>query len=270
MQPMVTIALRAARKAGDIIAQAYEQLDVIKVQKKEANDYVTEVDKASERAIISDLRKAYPNHGFLGEETGHQPGEGEGKDYLWIIDPLDGTTNFIHGIPHFAVSIACQYRGRIEHAVVLDVMRQEEFTASRGHGASANGKRIRVTSRPGLNGAVLGTGFPFREGQMDNLDNYMSMFRSMIGDTAGIRRPGAAALDLAYVAAGRFDGFWEFGLNEWDMAAGSLLVQEAGGLIGDFRGGNKHLEKGQVVCGGNKVFREILTRIQPFLTEDMK
>ncbi|WP_281646263.1 inositol monophosphatase family protein [Parendozoicomonas sp. Alg238-R29] len=270
MQPMVTIALRAARTAGEIIVQGYEQLDVIKVQKKEANDYVTEIDKAAERAIISTLKKAYPDHGFLGEESGHQPGSGEGEDYLWIIDPLDGTTNFIHGLPQFAVSIACQYRGRIEHAVVFDPMRLEEFTASRGHGAALNGRRLRVTSRTGLQGALLGTGFPFREGQLAHMNNYMSMFRSLVGETAGIRRPGAAALDLAYVAAGRYDGFWEFGLKEWDMAAGSLLVTEAGGLVADFRGGNKHLEKGQIVCGAPRVFKEVLTKIQPFLTEDMK
>ena len=270
MQPMVTIALRAARKAGDIIVQGYEQLDVIKVQKKQANDFVTEIDQAAERAIIYTLKKAYPDHGFLGEETGHQPGEGEGKDYLWIIDPLDGTTNFIHGVPHFAVSIACQYKGRIEHAVVLDPVRLEEFTASRGQGAALNGRRIRVTNRTSLQGALLGTGFPFREDQMHYLDNYMSMFKSMVGETAGIRRAGAAALDLAYVAAGRFDGFWEAGLKPWDMAAGTLLIQEAGGLIADFRGGNKHMDKGHVVCGAPKVFKEILTRIQPFLIEEMK
>ncbi len=267
---MVTIALRAARKAGDIIAQGFEQLDLIKVQKKEPNDYVTDIDKAAERAIISTLKKAYPDHGFLGEESGHQPASGEGEDYLWIIDPLDGTTNFIHGVPQFAVSIACQYRGRIEHAVVFNPISQEEFTASRGHGASMNGRRMRVANLTSLKGALLGTGFPFREDQLTNLDNYVGMFRSLVGDTAGIRRPGAASLDLAYVAAGRFDGFWEFGLKEWDMAAGLLLIQEAGGLIGDFRGGNKHMEKGQIVCGNPKVFKEILTRIQPFLSEDMK
>ncbi|CAM3841977.1 inositol monophosphatase family protein [Parendozoicomonas haliclonae] len=267
---MVTMALRAAHKAGEIIAQGYEQLDVIKVQNKEPNDYVTEIDKASERAIIASLKKSYPDHGFLGEETGHQPGQGEGADYLWIIDPLDGTTNFIHGVPHFAVSIACVYRGKVEHAVVYNPVTREEFTASRGKGAAMNGRRIRVTNRLGLRGALLGTGFPFRQDQMNYLDNYMSMFRSLVGLTAGIRRPGAASLDLAYVAAGRFDGFWEFGLKEWDMAAGILLITEAGGLVGDFRGGNKHMEKGQIVCGNLKVFKEILTTIQPFVAEDMK
>ncbi len=267
---MVTMALRAALKAGEIIAQGYEKLDVIKVQNKEPNDYVTEIDKASERSIITNLKKAYPDHGFLGEETGHQPGKGEGEDYLWVIDPLDGTTNFIHGVPQFAVSIACVYRGRVEHAVVYNPISREEFTASRGKGAALNGRRIRVANRLSLKGALLGTGYPFRADQMVYLDSYMSMFRSLIGPTAGIRRMGAASLDLAYVAAGRFDGFWEIGLKEWDMAAGALLIQEAGGLVGDIRGGHKHMEKGNIVCGNPKIFKEILTTIQPFVTEDIK
>lgn len=267
---MVNIALRAARKAGDIIAQAYQRLDTVEVQAKSTNDYVTNVDKAAERAIISILRKSYHDHGFMGEESGHQPGTGEGENYLWIIDPLDGTTNFIHGMPQFAVSIACQYKGRIEHAVILDPIRQEEFTASRGHGATLNDKRIRVSDRASLKGALIGTGFPFHEDQTGNLDNYLNMFRSLVGDTAGIRRAGAASLDLAYVAAGRFDGFWEFGLHEWDMAAGCLLIIEAGGFAGDFRGGDKHMEKGQIVCGNPKCFREILTRIRPFVSETME
>lgn len=266
---MINIALRAARKAGDIIAHAYQKLDTINVQAKSTNDYVTDIDTAAERAIISILKRSYPEHGFKGEESGYQPGTGEGECYLWIIDPLDGTTNFIHGMPQFAVSIACQYKNRIEHAIVLDPIRQEEFIASRGHGASLNGKRIRVSNRPSLKGALISTGFPFRESQMASLDHYLSMFRSFIGDTAGIRRAGAASLDLAYVAAGRFDGFWEFGLHDWDIAAGCLLITEAGGFVGDFRGGDKHLEKGQIVCGNPKCFREILTRIQPFISENM-
>lgn len=264
MQPMVTIALRAARKAGDIITQAFNQLDALKVETKQANDYVTQVDRAAERAIIQVLKKAYPDHSFLGEESGFQEGKAEGADYQWIIDPLDGTTNFIRGIPHFAVSIACMYRGRIEHAVVFDPMRDEEFCASRGRGASVNGRRIRVSGLRGLDGALLGTGLPFREDQQMFAENYYSMLRTLSQGTAGIRRPGAAALDLAYVAAGRFDGFWELGLREWDMAAGCLLVTEAGGLIGDIKGGNKHLETGHLVCGTPKCFKEMLMRIQPF------
>ena len=270
MQPMANIALRAARKASEIIMQAYQQLDKLKVQAKATTDYVTEVDRAAELYIIKALKKAYPNHGILGEESGHQPGKGEGEDYLWIIDPLDGTTNFIHGVPHFAISIACIRRGEIEHAVVLDPVRQEEFVASRGRGASMNGCRIRVSTRTSLQGALLGTGLPFHPDQMPDVECYLDMLRNLIGDTAGIRRAGVASLDLAYVASGRYDAFWEFGLKEWDMAAGCLLITEAGGLVADFRGGNKHLEKHQLVCGNPKCFKALLTRIQPFLSERMK
>ncbi|MGH8360519.1 MAG: type III secretion system regulator SuhB, partial [Pseudomonas sp.] len=213
MQPMLNIALRAARSASELIFRSIERLDTIKVDEKDAKDYVSEVDRAAEQKIIDALRKAYPTHGILGEETGLHKGSGEGEDYLWIIDPLDGTTNFLRGIPHFAVSIACKYRGRLEHAVVLDPVRQEEFTASRGRGAQLNGRRLRVSGRTSLDGALLGTGFPFRDDQMDNLENYLGMFRALVGQTAGIRRAGAASLDLAYVAAGRFDAFWESGLS---------------------------------------------------------
>ena len=270
MQPMLNIALRAARSAGELIIRSAERLDVISVTEKEASDYVSEVDRAAEQCIIQALRKAYPTHGILGEESGLQPGSGEGTDYLWIIDPLDGTTNFLRGVPHFAVSIACRYRGRLEHGVVLDPVRQEEFTASRGRGAALNGKRLRVSKRKGLEGALLGTGFPFREGQLDELDNYLGMFRALIGPTAGLRRAGAASLDLAYVAAGRYDAFWEFGLSEWDMAAGALLVQEAGGLVSDFTGDHQYLEKGQIVAGNTKCFKAVLTTLQPHSSSALK
>lgn len=270
MQPMLNIALRAARSAGELIFRSIERLDVISVNEKDAKDYVTEVDRAAELSIVQALRKAYPNHGILGEEGGLLEGKGEGADYLWIVDPLDGTTNFIRGVPHFAVSIACKYKGRLEHAVVLDPVRQEEFTASRGRGAALNGRRLRVSPRKSLEGALLGTGFPFRENQLDNMDSYLGMFRSLVGQTAGIRRAGSASLDLAYVAAGRFDAFWEFGLSEWDMAAGALLVQEAGGLVSDFTGGHDFLEKGHVVAGNTKCFKAVLTAIQPHLPPSMK
>ncbi len=270
MQPMLNIALRAARSAGELIFRSIERLDVLSVNEKDARDYVTEVDRAAEQTILSVLRKAYPNHGYMAEESGLIQGTGEGADYLWIIDPLDGTTNFIHGLPHFAVSIACKYRGRLEHAVVLDPVRQEEFTASRGRGAALNGKRIRVSNRRSLEGALLGTGFPFRDRQLDHLDSYLGMFRSLVGQTAGIRRAGAASLDLAYVAAGRFDAFWEFGLSEWDMAAGALLVQEAGGLASDFSGGHEFLDKGHIVAGNTKCFKAVLTAIQPHLPPALK
>ena len=270
MQPMLNIALRAARSAAEQIFRSIERLDVIAVDEKKAKDYVTEVDRMAEQTIIAALRKAYPNHGFLGEEGGLIEGSGEGADYQWIIDPLDGTTNFVRGIPHFAVSIACKYRGRLEHAVVLDPVRQEEFTASRGRGAALNGRRLRVSPRKSLEGALLGTGFPFRDEQLESLENYLGMFRALTGQTAGIRRAGAASLDLAYVAAGRFDAFWEFGLSEWDMAAGVLLVQEAGGLVSDFTGGHEFLEKGHVVAGNTKCFKAVLTAIQPHLSASMK
>src|SRR5450830_295298 len=251
MQPMLNIALRAARSASELIFRSIERLDTIKVDEKDAKDYVSEVDRAAEQKIIDALRKAYPTHSILGEETGMHKGSGEGEDYLWIIDPLDGTTNFLRGIPHFAVSIACKYRGRLEHAVVLDPVRQEEFTASRGRGAQLNGRRLRVSGRT-------------------NLDNYLGMFRALVGQTAGIRRAGAASLDLAYVAAGRFDAFWESGLSEWDMAAGALLIQEAGGLVSDFTGGHDFLEKGHVVAGNTECFKAVLTAIQPHLPASLK
>jgi len=270
MQPMLNIALRAARSAGELIIRSTERLDVISVSEKDARDYVSEIDRNAEQLIITALRKAYPNHGILGEESGLSQGSGDGADYLWIIDPLDGTTNFLRGVPHYAVSIACKYRGRLEHAVIIDPVRQEEFTASRGRGAALNGRRLRVGSRKSLEGALLGTGFPFRDGQMDNLEAYLSMFRSLVGQTAGVRRAGAASLDLAYVAAGRFDAFWEFGLSEWDIAAGALLIQEAGGLVSDFSGGHDFLEKGQVVAGNSKCFKAVLTAIQPHLTPSLK
>ncbi len=186
MQPMLNIALRAARSAGELIFRSIERLDVISVNEKDAKDYVTEVDRAAEQTIVAALRKAYPTHAIMGEEGGFIEGSGEGADYLWVIDPLDGTTNFIHGVPHFAVSIACKYKGRLEHAVVLDPVRQEEFTASRGR----NGRRLRVSGRKSLEGALLGTGFPFRDNQIDNLDNYLNMFRSLVGPPRRRRQSG--------------------------------------------------------------------------------
>lgn len=270
MQPMLTIALRAARSAGEMIMRSLERIDAINVTEKEAKDYVTEVDRAAEQIIVQAIQKAYPEHAIIGEEGTVAAGKGAGAEYQWIIDPLDGTTNFIRGIPHFAISIACKYRGRVEHAVVLDPVRQEEFTASRGRGAAVNGRRIRVSNRKGLEGAVLGTGFPFRGSQLDYIDNYLGMFRDLSQSTAGIRRAGAASLDLAYVAAGRFDAFWEYGLFEWDMAAGSLLIQEAGGLVSDFVGGHDYLENGRIVAGNAKCFKAVLTAIQPHLPESFK
>ncbi len=252
---MLNIALRAARKAGELIERALERVDVVNFEEKGRNDFVTDVDKAAEKEILYHLRKAFPEHCFLGEETGRS---GTSSDYEWIIDPLDGTTNFIHGIPHFAISIACLYRGQIEHAVVLNPMSREEFTASRGKGATLNGRRIRVAARNGLKGALIGTGIPFNGYSLENITPYLAALQDIAGQTAGIRRPGAASLDLAYVAAGRFDGFWEMNLKPWDIAAGILLVKEAGGMVSDFKGGNSFMEKGNIVCASPKVFKPLL------------
>jgi len=245
---MLNIAVRAARSAGDLIARRMERLDSIAVETKQRNDYVTEVDREAEARIIQTLQRSYPDHGILAEESGRQ----EGNDYVWIIDPLDGTTNFLHGFPHFAVSIALANRGRLEQAVIYDPMRQDLFTASRGDGAALNDRRIRVSSRKGLEGALLGTGFPYRDDQPD--DAYMAILREFMKQTAGIRRPGSAALDLAWLAAGRIDGFWEAGLQPWDIAAGALLVREAGGIVGDLWGGDDYMASGNILGANPKVF----------------
>ena len=260
MHPMLNVAINAARKAGNIIGRSLEHVDVLEVATKSKNDFVSEVDRRAEQAIIETLHKAYPHHGILAEESGSHAGD----DYEWVIDPLDGTTNFIHGFPQFAVSIALRHKGRLEQGVVYDPISQELYTASRGGGAQLNGRRIRVSKRRGLEGALLGTGFPFK--QQQHLDAYLGTFKALFTDTAGIRRAGAASLDLAYVAAGRLDGFWEIGLSPWDMAAGVLLVQEAGGLVGDFAGGHDFLQTGNVVTGNPKVFKAILQNIRPHLT----
>lgn len=265
MQPMLSMALRAARAAGAIIFQSAERVDLMDIEAKGYNDYVTKVDRTAERAILDVLQKAYPDHGFHAEESGLREGKGEGRDWLWIIDPLDGTTNFIHSLPQFAVSIAVQHKGVTEHAVVLDPMRREEFTASRGGGAAMNGRRLRVTARKTLEGALVGTGFPFRKDQMEHVDAYLGMFKAVASEAAGLRRPGAASLDLAYVAAGRYDGFFEFGLSPWDMAAGDLLVREAGGLVSDFAGGHNYLESGNIVAGNPKLLKSLLTTLAPHL-----
>jgi myo-inositol-1(or 4)-monophosphatase len=264
MHPMLNIAVRAARTAGDLIVRHLDRVDQLTVTSKHRNDFVTEVDRQAEQAIIRVLRKAYPDHGILAEESGTQTGD----EYCWIIDPLDGTTNFLHGFPQFAVSIALRNQGRIEQGVVYDPLRQELFTATRGSGAQLNNRRIRVSRLTGLEGALLGTGFPFK--MQEYLDAYLAMFRSLFTDTAGIRRAGAAALDLAYVAAGRLDGFWEIGLKPWDMAAGALLIQEAGGIVGDFAGGHTFLDNGNVAAGNPKVFAAIIRAIRPHLPADLQ
>jgi myo-inositol-1(or 4)-monophosphatase len=255
MHPMLNTAVKAARKAGSIINRASLDVDLVKVASKGRSDFVTEVDRAAEQAIVDILLKAYPDHAILAEESGAS-GDSE---YTWIIDPLDGTTNFIHGFPQYAVSIALRHREHVTQAVVYDPTRNELFTASRGRGAFLNERRIRVSRRSKLSECLIGTGFPFRS--FEHLDEYVRMFRSVAEHTAGIRRPGAAALDLAYVAAGRLDGFWEIGLSPWDMAAGSLLILEAGGLVSDFKGETAYLEEGRIVCGAPKIFPQLLNLV---------
>lgn len=263
MQPMLNIALRAARKAGEMIVRASDQLDTLSVDEKKQNDYVTDVDRAAEREIVYQIRKAYPEHAFLGEEGGASGNPN--AEYRWIIDPLDGTTNYIRGIPHYAISIACERRGQIEHALVLDPVRREEFLASRGRGAQLNGRRIRISNRKGIEGALIGTGIPFQSSSEAHIPAYARSLEAVAERTAGVRRAGAAALDLAYVAAGRLDGFWEIGLQPWDIAAGTLLIREAGGLVADFNGGNDYMTSGNIVCGGPKVFKGLLQLVQPHL-----
>jgi len=263
MHPMLTIAVKAARRAGSIINQASQNLDLLNVSKKSHSDYVSEVDGAAEDAIIKVLLAAYPDHAILAEESGRR-GDEKNSEYQWIIDPLDGTTNFLHGFPKYSVSIAVKHKGVLSHAVVYDPTNNELFTASRGGGAFLNDRRIRVSKRTRLEDCLIGTGIPFRD--LTHLDAYIAMFKDIIPRTAGIRRPGSAALDLAYVANGRYDGFWEIGLAPWDMAAGCLLITEAGGLVGDLEGNETQLESGQIIAGNPKIFGQLLQVIASHLT----
>lgn len=260
MHPTLNIAIKAARRAGQIINRASLDIGQLTVSTKQQNDFVTEIDKAAEAAIIETLREAYPKHSILAEESGRSGDED--SEYQWIIDPLDGTTNFIHGFPQYAVSIAQTYKGALAHAVIYDPSRNELFTASKGAGAFLNDKRIRVSKRVKLDDALLGTGFPYRV--FDHVDAYLAIFKEMTRRTAGVRRPGAASLDLAYVACGRLDGFWEFGLSPWDMAAGALLISEAGGLVGDLSGESNYLASGNIIAGTPKVFAQILQVVAPY------
>jgi myo-inositol-1(or 4)-monophosphatase len=257
MHPMLTTAVKAARKAGSLITRASFDIDKLTVRSKRQNDFVSEVDHAAEDAIISTLRDAYPSHGFLAEESGEKDSK---ADYVWVIDPLDGTTNFLHGFPQYCVSIGLMHKGAPAHAVVYDPNRNELFTASKGGGAYLNDRRIRVSRTDKLQDALVSTGFPFKE--LGQLDDYLRMFRNLTRVCSGIRRPGAAALDLAWVAAGRTDAFWEMGLSAWDMAAGTLLVREAGGLVGDLDGENRHLETGRIVATNAKLFSAMLQALK--------
>lgn len=264
MHPMVNIAVRAARGAGSVIARNAQRLDRVQVERKGQNDFVSEVDRLAEQEVFNTLKRAYPDHAVIGEESG---GEAD-RDYVWVVDPLDGTTNFLHGFPHYAVSIALLHKGQVEVGVIYDPMRDELFTAKRGGGATLDGRRIRMAPKRGLAETVIGTGFPFK--QRDHLPAYMGMFQDVLERAGDIRRTGSAALDLAWVACNRLDGFWEIGLNQWDMAAGTLLVREAGGMVGDLQGGERHLEHGDVAAGSPKLFRELLQTVHPHLTPALR
>ena len=260
---MLNIAIRAARSAGDILVRSLDNVGKLRIDQKSKNDYASEVDRMAEQEIIQIIHKAFPDHAILAEESGMHPG----NDYVWVIDPLDGTTNFLHGFPQFSISIALKNKARIEVAVVYDPLRDELFTASRGNGAMLNSRRIRVARQSSFKGALLGTGFPFKKHQ--HLDAYLAMFSAVFTDSAGIRRAGSAALDLAYVAAGRLDGFWEIGLHEWDMAAGVLLIQEAGGVITDFSFNDRYLASGNIIAGNPKMHQLIYQAISPHVPEDL-
>ncbi len=262
---MLNIAVRAARAAGRITMRFFERVGGIKVTAKSQNDFVSEVDRAAETTIIEHLRGKYPDHAILAEESGAHAGDRRagGDEFEWLIDPLDGTTNYLHGFPQWSISIGLRRRGRMELAVVYDPLHEELFTAERGSGTLLNDRRLRVTQRRGMEGALIGTGIPFKDPV--KLKVYLPMLEAMIAGTAGVRRPGSAALDFAFVAAGRLDGFWELGLMPWDFAAGSLLVTEAGGMVTDLTGGERHFETCNIVAGGPKVHRAMLQRLRPCL-----
>ncbi|MBU2879761.1 MULTISPECIES: inositol-1-monophosphatase [Alteromonadaceae] len=257
MHPMLNIAVRAARAAGNVITRGFENRNDLLLEKKGENDFVTKIDKEAEKVIIEKIQQSFPDHSFLGEEGGIVEGSDEFK---WIIDPLDGTTNFIKGIPHFAVSIALMHKGRIDQAVVFDPIRGELFTASKGAGAQLNGFRIRTGKAKDLNNTVLATAFPFKA--KETSDDAIQRFSNIFKQCGDVRRCGSAALDLAYVAAGRYDGYWERGIKPWDVAAGELLVRESGGLVTDYKGGNDPLDKGEIVAGNPRVVQSLVRHLK--------
>lgn len=262
MHGMVNIAIRAARRAGEVMIRSLNRLETLEVAEKGRNDFVTRVDRMAEEAIIEVIRDHYPDHAILAEESGASGDHA----VQWVIDPLDGTTNYLHGFPVFSVSIAVREEGELQHGVVYDPMRQEIFSASRGQGAQLDGRRIRVSKRTSLDGALIATGFPYRMTD-ERMDLYLKMLREVMIATAGVRRPGSAALDLCYLAAGRVDGFWELGLSPWDVAAGALIIREAGGRISDFRGTDNFLESGNIVGGTPKVYAALSKLLAPFARE---
>mgnify|MGYP006159374085 FL=1 len=261
LHPMLNIAIKAARAAGAIINRASLDVERLTVTAKSHNDFVTEVDQAAEDAIIATILEAYPGHGILAEESGRSHGA-KNSEYVWIIDPLDGTTNFIHGFPVYAVSIALAFRGQLQQAVVYDPTRNDLFYASKGKGAYLNDRRIRVSKRTRMLECLIGTGFPFRKG--DNFQRYLKMFEEVMVQCAGVRRPGAASLDLCYVAAGYYDGFFETGLSPWDVAAGALIITEAGGLVGNFTGEPDFLYQREVVAGNPRIYGQLVKTLAPY------
>ncbi len=261
LHPMLNTAIKAARSAGAIINRASLDLDILKVNTKSPNDFVTEVDHKAEAVIIETLLGAYPGHGILAEESGREHGAKD-SEFVWIIDPLDGTTNFIHGFPVYCVSIALAHRGQVQQAVVYDPTRNDLFYASKGRGAFLNDKRLRVSKRNRMAESLIGTGFPFRRG--DDFPRYLKMFEAVMTQCAGLRRPGAAALDLCYVAAGYTEGFFETGLSPWDAAAGSLLITEAGGLVGNFTGEADFLHRREIVAGNPKIYAQLVSMLSPY------
>ena len=264
MHPMLNIAIRAARSAGNIIIRSLQHVEHLEVTTKGRNDFVTDVDRLAEQEIISVIHKSYPDHAILAEESGEQ-GHNE---TIWIIDPLDGTANFLHGFPHYCVSIGVMVRGRIEHGVIYDPLRDELFTASRGAGAQLNDRRLRVTKQKTLAGSLIATGFPFK--YHEHFPAYLATFNAVFPEVSDLRRGGSAALDLAYVAAGRVDAYWELGLQKWDLAAGILLIEEAGGVVSDFTGGENHIENGNLVAGNFNIHQQLLNQIKPHLSEALK
>lgn len=264
MQPMLNIAIRAARSAGDLLVRSSDNVGKLRIDAKSKNDFATEIDRLAEREIINIIRTAFPDHAILAEESGKH----KGNDFVWVIDPLDGTTNFLHGFPQYAVSIALKHKGKLEVAVVFDPLRDELFTAKRGSGAMLNNRRLRVTQPTHLKTSLVGTGFPFKSDT--HLDAYLGMFRALTTQCAGIRRAGAAALDLAYVAAGRLDGYWEIGTMEWDIAAGVLLVKEAGGVVTDFSFNDGYLESGNLIAASPRMHQMMYALIEPHVTTALK
>lgn len=261
MHPMLNIAIRAARSAGNLIVRSIQHVEHLKVSPKGLNDFVSDVDRLAEQEIINVISKAYPEHAILAEESGQRGDDAT----VWIIDPLDGTTNYLHGFPHYCISIAVMVTGRIEHGVIYDPLRDELFTATRGAGAKLNDRRLRVAKRKDLNQSLLATGFPFKYPQ--HFPAYLDSFSALFPQVVDIRRAGSAALDLAYVAAGRLDGYWEIGLQKWDLAAGVLLIEEAGGVVSDFKEGDDYLETGNIVVANPSIHSKMIESIAPHLAE---